>query len=104
MRIGSFEVPLDEVRQYCEHWLISDLALFGSVLREDFRPDSDVDVLVRFQPGAPWSLFDLYRAELELGKIFGRRADISEWQCVENSKNPEFRRAALRDVRQIYVA
>jgi len=49
-------VPIDRIAEFCRRWKITELALFGSVLRDDFRPDSDVDVLVTFAPDAPWSL------------------------------------------------
>ena len=51
-------VPKDKIREFCRRWKIGELALFGSALREDFRPDSDVDILVSFDAGAHWDLFD----------------------------------------------
>jgi hypothetical protein len=61
---------------FCRRRQIRKLALFGSVLREDFRPDSDVDVLVEFQPGARVGLIRLAGMERELSRILGRKADI----------------------------
>jgi predicted nucleotidyltransferase len=61
---------------FCRRHHISKLALFGSVLRDDFRPDSDVDVLVEFEPGARVSLFDMVDLEVELTEIIGRKVDL----------------------------
>jgi predicted nucleotidyltransferase len=63
------------------------LALFGSVLRPDFRSDSDVDVLVRFAPDAHIGLFALARMQAELSQIMGRDIDLVEWEAVEQSRN-----------------
>jgi uncharacterized protein len=72
--IAAVKIPLPDVEleELCRRWQVSELALFGSVLRDDFRPDSDVDVLVTFAPGAHWSLFDRVRMQKELESILGR--------------------------------
>jgi len=62
----QIEIPKREVERFCLRWQIKELSLFGSVLRGDFRPDSDVDVLVRFDPEARRTLFDLARMQDEL--------------------------------------
>jgi predicted nucleotidyltransferase len=80
------------------------LALFGSVLRDDFRPDSDVDVLVTFAPEAHHGLFDLVDMEDELSVIFGRRVDLVERPGVERSENYIRRRSILRSAQPVYVA
>ena len=74
---------------------------FGSVLRDDFRPDSDVDVLVSFNPSAPWSLFDLVTMQDELQKIFGRTVDLVE---REGLRNPFRKRSILSSREVIYAA
>ena len=72
-----------------------------SVVREDFRDDSDIDVLVRFEKGAPWSLLDFTTIQDELGNLFERPVDLVEEAAVTNP----FRRAAiLRDKQVIYAA
>ena len=86
---------------FCRRWRIQELALFGSVLRNDFRPDSDVDVLVSFEPEAPWTLWDLSRMRAELKEIFGREVDLVEKKAL---RNPFRRRAILADQRVIYAA
>lgn len=80
--------------------VLSELSLFGSVLREDFGPDSDVDVLVTFVPNAPWSLFDWVDMVDELKAIFGRDVDLVE---KEGLRNP-FRRHAILTTREIIYA
>jgi len=55
---GKIEIPQDEIADFCRRWKITELALFGSVLREDFTSESDVDVLATFAPNPGWSIFD----------------------------------------------
>jgi len=93
----------DQVVDFCRKWSIIELSLFGSVLREDFRPDSDVDVLVSFAPEAEWSLRDLVEMEHELKDILGREVDLVEREAVEQSENYLRRRHALSAVETIYV-
>lgn len=76
------------------------MALFGSVLRDDFRPDSDVDVLVDFVPEATWSLFDISRMRLELSSLLGREADLVQ---PGGLRNPFRRRAILSNREVIYA-
>ena len=71
------EFPQDQIEDFCRRWQITELGLFGSALRDDFRPDSDVDVLVAFADGARWSLFDMARMEEQLKGILGREVDLS---------------------------
>ncbi len=65
-------VTPEELADFSRRWKVTELALFGSVLRADFRADSDVDVLVTFEPDAQWSLFDLTTMQQELADTFGR--------------------------------
>ena len=97
-------IPQQEVAAYCRRWQITELALFGSVLREDFRQDSDLDVLVRFHPEAGHSLFDLGRMEEELASILGRPVDLIERTAVERSRNYLRRKAVLQAVQVIHAA
>lgn len=89
------------VADFCRRWRITELALFGSILRADFRPDSDVDVLVTFEPGAPWTLWDLSRMRTELEALFGRGVDLVEKKAL---RNPFRRQAILANQRVIYAA
>lgn len=100
----NIEIPRKEIAGFCQRWKIEELSLFGSALREDFRPDSDVDVLVRFSPVAQWSLFDLVNMEDELKAIFGRKVDLVERTAVERSRNYIRRKAILSNMEPIYAA
>jgi uncharacterized protein len=81
---------------FCRRHGIRELALFGSVLREDFRPDSDVDVLVDFEPEAHHGLFDLASMQAELEQILRRKVDLIEKPAIERSRNYIRRKAILR--------
>jgi uncharacterized protein len=74
------------------------------VLRDDFRPESDVDVLVTFAPGAHWSLFDMVRMQKELESILGREVDLVERKAVEQSENYIRRKRILGSLVPVYVA
>lgn len=100
----ALEIPKKPVADFCRRWDISELALFGSVLRPDFRPDSDVDVLVTFAPEAHWTLLDCVRMEQELAGIFGRPVDLVSRRAVEQSSNPIRRRQILESAEPFYVA
>jgi uncharacterized protein len=90
--------------EFCKRWKITELALFGSVLRNDFRPDSDIDLLVSFSPRAKISLFDLVRMQNELKEIFGRDVDLVERRAIENSENYFRRKSILSNTKVIYAA
>ena len=100
----NIEIPKNEIAEFCRRWRIEELSIFGSALREDFRSDSDVDVLVRFSPEAQWSLFDLISMEEELKTIFGREVDLVERSAVERSRNYVRRKAILSNLEPIYAA
>jgi uncharacterized protein len=73
----NIDIPADKVAEFCKRNRIRKLSLFGSALTDDFRPDSDIDLLVEFQAGAAPSLFDLARMERELSAILGgRKVDL----------------------------
>jgi predicted nucleotidyltransferase len=88
---------------FCRRWKITKMALFGSVLREDFRPDSDVDVLVSFSNEAHYTLLDLARMQSELEEIFGRRVDLVERSAIEKSRNYIQRKSILNSAETIYA-
>jgi len=93
-------VPLEQIKAFCAKWKVREFALFGSVLRDDFGPDSDVDVLVSFHPGAGWSLWDLFDMQDELQALFGRRVDFIEKEALRNP----FRRHEILTTRQVLYA
>lgn len=97
------ELKADHIEDYCRKWKIRQFALFGSVLREDFGPDSDVDVLVTFDDSARWGLWDLIAAEEELAELLGRPVDLVERRSVEQSENWIRRKSILDSARTIYA-
>lgn len=100
----QFEIPEALIAAFCERWKISELALFGSAVRGDFRPDSDVDVLVTFAPDAAWSLFDQVDMQDELADILGRPVDLVSRRGIERSRNASRRRAILESARVVHAA
>jgi predicted nucleotidyltransferase len=99
-------IDLDQsaLEAYCRRWKIVELAFFGSVLREDFGPDSDVDVLVTFADGAGWSLFDRVEMRDELAELLGRRVDLVSRRAIERSHNWIRRNAILSSAETFYAA
>jgi len=97
-------IPREEVEKFCRKWRITEFSLFGSVLRDDFREDSDVDVLVTFAADTHWTLFDLVHMEDELKVVFGRKVDLVIRESVERSENPIRRKAILSTAQRIYAA
>ena len=99
---ARIEVPADRIAAFCERWRVARLALFGSVLRDDFRPESDVDMLVGFDDAARPTLFDMDRMEEELRDILGRDVDLVSWRAVERSPNYLRRKAILESAELVY--
>ena len=97
-------MPSEKLAGYCKRWHIKELALFGSVLRDDFGPESDIDVLVSFLPEAEHGLFDMVNMEEELGQLLGRKVDLVSRRAVEQSRNYIRRRAVLESAEVIYAA
>lgn len=95
-------IPIDETQlsEFCRKWQITEFALFGSVLRDDFGPDSDVDVLVTFAPNTPWSLLDVVSMIDELKVMFGREVDLVENGAIRNP----FRRHSILSTKEIVYA
>lgn len=91
----------EELAAFCRKWKVRELALFGSVLREDFRPDSDVDVLVTFEPDARWSLWDWPDMMDGLKNVFGREIDLVEKGAV---RNPFRRHHIMNNHEVVYAA
>ena len=101
MQKKKFRIPRKKISEFCRRWGVVEFSLFGSALRDDFRPDSDVDVLVTFSRDAQISLFDLVQMKLDLEKIFRRPVDIIEKDALEN---PFRKREILRTAQVIYAA
>jgi uncharacterized protein len=99
----TLPLPMDTIRQFCRRWKIRELALFGSVLRTDFRPDSDVDMLVTFTDDADWGLLTHLQMQQELATLLQRRVDLVSKQAVERSAN-WVRREAILNTAQVIVS
>jgi uncharacterized protein len=93
-------LPREAIVDFCRRWKVREFSLFGSVVRDDFRPDSDIDVLVSFAPDTPWSLADLAEMREELMTLFGREIDLVEREALRNP----FRRHAILTTREIIHA
>jgi len=100
MRLATIDIPMNRVAAFCEKWQLAELSVFGSVLREDFRPDSDVDVLVTFRPGAAMTFESFLDMRDELRDIFGREVDLVEKRLVTNP----FRRQQILTTRKVLYA
>ena len=87
MTNAQIDIPREAIRDFCKRWRITELSLFGSVLRDDFRSDSDIDVLVSFDESTEWTLFDLVKMQDELAEIFGRKVDLVSRRGLEASRN-----------------
>lgn len=90
------------ISQFCKKWSISKLELFGSVLRSDFTPESDIDFLVSFSPGARRGLFTRIQIMHELEDLTTRRVDVIARKSIEDSENWIRRREILTTVKAIY--
>jgi predicted nucleotidyltransferase len=98
---SNLEVPLDKIEAFCRRWKIKEFALFGSVLREDFRPDSDIDVLVSFEPDGGITFDNRVEMLDELAEIFGREVDLVEKGTI---RNPFPRHDILTTKEVVYAA
>jgi uncharacterized protein len=78
LAIHGIAIPEQQLAELCRRYHVRELALFGSVLRDDFRPDSDIDVLVEFEPSAPIGLLEYIRLQGELATLFARDVDLVE--------------------------
>lgn len=95
------ELPQKQLDLFCRKWRVKELALFGSVLRTDFRADSDIDVLISFLPDEHWSVFDWVDMQEELAVAFGRKVDLVEKIAL---RNPFRRRHILASHEVVYAA
>ena len=100
----KLRVSKETIAEFSRKWKITEFALFGSVLREDFRPDSDVDVLVTFSPDSDWEVEHLLDMKEELEALFGRAVDLVEKRLVEDSRNYIRRKHILSHMEAVYAA
>ena len=103
MVINAIELPMEKIAEFCDRWEVTEFAFFGSVLRDDFRPDSDVDVMVQFHPDAHPTFSTLDQMEAELKMIFDRDIDLITRQGIETSRNYLRRNEILSSAQVIYA-
>ena len=103
MTITAIDLPMEKIAQFCDRWQVTEFALFGSVLREDFRPDSDIDVMVEFHPEAHPTFSTLDQMEAELKSIFDRDVDLITRQGIATSRNYLRRNQILSSAQVIYA-
>lgn len=101
----AMSLPMEGVREICRRYDVAELSIFGSVLRADFRPDSDVDFLVVFQNDdyGPWAS-KLTDMERDLSRLLARKVDLVSRRAVEKSENYIRRRRILTSREVVYVA
>ena len=100
MKNIKINIPIEKVKNFCRRWKIKEFALLGSVLREDFRPDSDIDVLVSFAPDGGITFDNRVEMLDELAEIFGRQVDLVEKEAIRNP----FRRHDILTTKEIVYA
>ena len=97
----KFRLPRKKIAEFCKRWSITEFSLFGSVLRPDFTPQSDIDVLVSIDPQAHIGLFELAEMQIELENLFKRPVDLVE---KEGLRNPYRRQEILKTAQVIYAS
>jgi hypothetical protein len=100
----GIEIQMEEIREFCRRWKITEFSFFGSILRADFRPDSDVDILITFAPDADWRFDDHLKMKEEMEGLLGHSVDLVEKHLVENSRNYIRREHILNHAEPVYVA
>ncbi len=99
----AIALPTDQITEFCQKWQVTEFALFGSVLRDDFRPDSDIDVMIQFHPDAHPRFSTLDQMETELQTIFQRDVDLITRQGIETSRNYLRRHEIISSAQVIYA-
>src|SRR5712692_3511361 len=95
MTAHGINLNSEAIRDFCARWRIKELSVFGSILRDDFRPDSDVDFLADFDEDAEWGICDHMDMEEELGTIVGRKVDLVGRSAIEASRNRFYKKEIL---------
>ncbi len=94
-------LPMAEIAEFCRRWKILELAVFGSTLRNDFTPSSDVDILIAFSADADWGLLDHVRMKQELQSLLGRDVDLITRRALESSANWLLRNEILKTAKTV---
>ena len=101
--VKNIDLPMPQIREFCQRWQIVEFAIFGSVLRDDFHHDSDIDCLAKFSDKSDWSLFDRVKMQQELAIILNRKVDLVNKKSIENSQNWLRKREILNTAQIIYA-
>lgn len=101
MAMNNLHIPRSKIEDFCRQHQVREFALFGSVLREDFSRESDIDVLISFAPDTRYNLFDLADMREEFKALFGREIDLVEKEAL---RNPYRRRHILQNMEVVYAA
>lgn len=104
MTTTKIELPMAEIAEFCQRWQVVEFALFGSVLRDDFRPESDIDILVTFSPSAKRGLTETLQMRDELQVVFERQVDLIVKSAIKRSENWLRRQNILESAKTIYAA
>jgi uncharacterized protein len=96
-------LPQDQIADFCTHWRVAELSLFGSILRKDFHSQSDIDILIAFTPESNWGLLEHVQMQQELTTILGREVDLVSKRAIERSSNWIRRQEILSTAQPIYV-
>jgi uncharacterized protein len=99
----SIPLPKDKIADFCFRWRVSELSLFGSLLREDFHSQSDIDILIAFQPESDWGLLEHLQMQQELQDLLGRDVDLVSKRAIERSSNWIRRQEVLSTAQPIYI-
>lgn len=99
MRVGNIDILMDELAAICRRYQVRELAVFGSALRDDFNEDSDIDLLVEFEPEARFGLFTFFALRDELSRLLGRPVDLGQ----KNSLEPTIRDSVLMTLQEVYA-
>jgi uncharacterized protein len=99
----GIDLNSEPIRAFCRKWKINELSVFGSIVRDDFRPDSDVDFVVDFEKGADWDLADLADIRIGLSKILNREVDLLTKGALRQTENWLFRKIVLAELETVYA-
>ena len=103
MKIHGIDLDSQAILDYCKKWKVAELSVFGSILRDDFRPDSDIDFLVSYDQDAKWDLSDFVTMKDELAHVIGRPIDLISRAAVERSDNRFIKKEVLSSSEPVYA-
>jgi predicted nucleotidyltransferase len=104
LRLGPISVNRDALASICKKWGIGSVAIFGSAIRDDYSPQSDIDLLIEYLPGVRHSLFEYGSMNEDFSQVFGRTVDLIHAEGIRRSRNPIRREHILRSAKPFYNA